>query len=321
MRLRVLLRNTEVDVEQEEVPGRCGLGRLTRQHLPEPIDGDELLVLRQLLDGERLVGCPGSEAARVDARARDAEPLERARDGRSVVRIVAVHHDLAIGGDALPGEQPRDLRLVDGGEPVGRQRGGARDVPATRFAAKSPAVVRRERPDVEDRERRVVEAIPQLCGIDGSGGRGHEGLLARDGPDTKKTPAASAGVRGFRAGVRPTWKDARLATPPALLGSRMTHDVVVRGVVGHRWRAFSTTRRCHATGNPVRHDVRTVANRSRFHATTSRWIPRWSRSGDSVRHDATRTTPKTTSGQRLAPKSPVISRAAPRMTGPVEERM
>ena len=53
------------------------------------------------------------------------------------------------------------------------------------------------------------------------------------------------------AGVRPNREDARLETPPALLGSGMTHAVVVRLVTGHLG-AFSPTAGAMTSEGPWR---------------------------------------------------------------------
>ena len=81
---------------------------------------------------------------------------------------VAVDDDVATLDRALLGEESGDLGLVDGAEPRGRERLRARDVAAARLAGEPPAVVGGDRPDVDDREGRVVEPATELVGGDGS---------------------------------------------------------------------------------------------------------------------------------------------------------
>ena len=60
MRLGILLRNPEVDVEQAEVAGRGRFWRLAIENGLQPVDVDELLVLRESVDPERRIGRQGS---------------------------------------------------------------------------------------------------------------------------------------------------------------------------------------------------------------------------------------------------------------------
>ncbi len=130
MRLGVLLRNAEVDVEQAEVAGRGRIRRLAIKNGLQPVDVNELLVLREPVDPERRVGRPGSKARLVDAGALDAEADQPLGQPGRLGSACAVDGDLAVGGDALAREQPGDLGLVDGVEPRDRERNGARDVAA-----------------------------------------------------------------------------------------------------------------------------------------------------------------------------------------------
>ena len=63
--LLVLLWNAEVDVEEEESPGRRGLGASASEQLAEPIGVDELVVVRQMIDRQRCVRRPLRPAALV----------------------------------------------------------------------------------------------------------------------------------------------------------------------------------------------------------------------------------------------------------------
>ena len=76
----VLLRDAEVDVEQEPLAGRRRLGPFAIDDLAEPVDMDEPVVVDQAVDGAAVVGCPGAEAAVEDGDVRDAPGLERRGD-------------------------------------------------------------------------------------------------------------------------------------------------------------------------------------------------------------------------------------------------
>jgi hypothetical protein len=54
--LLVLLGNTEIDVEEQERAGRRRLRPLAVEYLAEPFGVDELVVVRETLDGQRLIG-------------------------------------------------------------------------------------------------------------------------------------------------------------------------------------------------------------------------------------------------------------------------
>ena len=160
MGLGVFLRDTEVDVEQAEVAGRGGFGRLASQHRLEPVDVDELLVLRQSLDRQRGIGGPGREPRLVHASTLDAEAHQALGQAGCVRSSIAVHHDRSIGGDPLPGEQSGDLGLIDRIEPGDGKCHGAGDVAAAVLGAEPPSVVRREWAHVDDGERRIIECDP-----------------------------------------------------------------------------------------------------------------------------------------------------------------
>ena len=95
---------------------------------------------------------------------------------------------------------PANNRAISGSSTVSSQATGNATAPGMwpprSSRAEPPSVVRREWAHVDDGERRIIEAIPELRGIDGSGG-GHWRFLVRVGcRRNEKTPAISAGVRG-----------------------------------------------------------------------------------------------------------------------------
>ena len=169
MALGVLLGHPEVDVEQQEGAVRRRLGPSTVEHLAEPGDVDELVVVGQALERQRLVGGPGRSPSLEDPGSVDAERSEPADERRGVHVAVAVDGDLATRGHALRVEEALDLGLVDGVDPGDGERDGAGHVAASRDAAPVPAVVGDQRSDVDDRQVRVVESLMEL----GGGDRGH----------------------------------------------------------------------------------------------------------------------------------------------------
>ena len=58
MALLVLLRYPEIHVEEQEGTDRRGLRLPAVEHLPEPFRVDELVVLRESLEGQGLVSGP-----------------------------------------------------------------------------------------------------------------------------------------------------------------------------------------------------------------------------------------------------------------------
>ena len=118
--LLVLLGDAEVDVEEQEAPGRRGLGPAAVEHLPEPVGVDEPVVVRETLDGQGLVGRPLGPAGLVDADPLVAELGQPGSDGRDVVGV-AVEDDLLAGDDVLRVQQPCDLGVVDARQPGARE--------------------------------------------------------------------------------------------------------------------------------------------------------------------------------------------------------
>ena len=66
MAVLVLLRNAEIDVEEQEPAGRGGLHLLAFEQPSEPFGVDELLVVRQTFDRERVISRPLLPAVLVD---------------------------------------------------------------------------------------------------------------------------------------------------------------------------------------------------------------------------------------------------------------
>ena len=166
MSVRVFLRHAEIDVEEDELASRSGLGPFPVEHLAEPLDVDELLVLGQPLDGETLVGRPGRKPGLEDPRALDAEAVELGRKG---IRFepIAIDHDVASSGDALGKEQAIDLCRIDAVKPRRGKGDGAGNVAAAGFSLEPPAVVGGDRSYVHDRGRAIGEASVELLDRNG----------------------------------------------------------------------------------------------------------------------------------------------------------
>ena len=111
MALRVFLGHPEVHVEEQELALGRGFRALAREDLAEPVDVDELVVLRQALDRQVRVGRPGREAVGVDADVLDAELGQARGDGLGIVGPGAVDDDVPPGDDALLVEDAADLGL------------------------------------------------------------------------------------------------------------------------------------------------------------------------------------------------------------------
>ncbi len=170
MAFLVLLRDAEVDMEQEEPAGRGRFRATAGEELAEPLDVDEPVVLRQALDGT--LGCrnPAREAAGQDPGRLDPVRPEHVGDNGRFGVVLAVDHDVAPGRDPLAAQEPDDLGPVDADEPGRRQGDRARDVAAARLVTDPPAVVGAEGPDVDDRQLGPGQDGLEPGGVDG--GRG-----------------------------------------------------------------------------------------------------------------------------------------------------
>ncbi len=164
--LLVLLGDSEVHVEEQEVPARRGFRLVTVEHLPEPVGMDEALVVRETLYGQGLVGRPFRPAGLVRADSCVAQVDEPAPDCRDVARA-AVEDDLSAGNDVFRVQKPDDLRVVDARQPRAREDDGSGDVTPSSVPVLAPAVVRMERPDVDDREVAVGKSRVQFSRRDG----------------------------------------------------------------------------------------------------------------------------------------------------------
>ena len=160
--LRVLVRHSEVDVEEQEAVRRRGLRATAGENLLEPRGVHESLVVRQPLDRQIRVARPCGPALVVHANAGMAELGQPALEGRDA-RGVAVQHDPSSGNDALRNQEPLDLERVDALEPLARERDGAGNVPPSGLAVQAPAVVRGKRSAVDDRELGIAEEAAQLA--------------------------------------------------------------------------------------------------------------------------------------------------------------
>ena len=126
---------------------------------------DEPLVVREPLDRQGVVGRPLGPAVLVDTNPCVAEVGQPASERRDVVGV-AVEDDLAAGDDVLRVQQPHDLGVVDARQPGARKRDSSRDVTASSLSVRAPAVVRVQRPDVDDRQVGIGESCAQLGGGD-----------------------------------------------------------------------------------------------------------------------------------------------------------
>ncbi len=157
--LLVLLGDAEVDVEEQEASGRRSLRAVAVEHLAEPSGVDEPVVVREMLHGQALVRRPRVPV--VGANSRVAERGEPAPHGRHVVGR-AVEDDLLAGDDLLRVQQADDLGVVDARQPGARERDRSGDVTPPGLAVQAPAVVRVERPHVDDRQVGVEKSPAQL---------------------------------------------------------------------------------------------------------------------------------------------------------------
>ena len=112
MILLVLLGDSEIDMEEQEVPDRRGFRLVAVEHLPEPVGVNEPLVVREAFYRQGLVGCPLYPAGLVGADSRVVQVDQPVPDCRDVVSG-AVEDNLSAGNDVLRVQEPDDLRVVD----------------------------------------------------------------------------------------------------------------------------------------------------------------------------------------------------------------
>ncbi len=207
--LCVLLGDAEVDVEEEEPASRGGFRSLAGEHLFQPVDMHETLVLRELVHGQAGVGRPGREAP---VQRRDVVEAPFPQDGgqeSGVVRPGAVHDGATTMREPLLVEDALDFGGVHAGEPLGREWHGSRDVATAGVGALAPPVVGAERPHIDDDLSRVVKTSMEGCWRD----RGHLGPSG-SGRRQTKTPAMQ-GCRGEIGRTGHTGRTPRDTTCPA----------------------------------------------------------------------------------------------------------
>src|SRR5439155_12776532 len=146
-----LLRNPEVDVEEQELAGRRGFRPPSVEQPLQPFRMDELVVVRETINRQGLIGCPHGPTMLVSPDARAAQLPQPGLDRQDVLGTIAVEDDLTAGNDALRVEQPFELGIVDAAQPTARESDRARDVTPSSLSARPPAVVGRQSPDVNDR--------------------------------------------------------------------------------------------------------------------------------------------------------------------------
>ena len=170
--LGVLLGNAEVDVEQEPSTRRRDLRRPAGEEIAEPVDVDEPLEPGQIFDGPIVVGRPGRPIALESDDPVKAEAGEPQLERVGVGRFVAVDDDRVVRVHAPGRERRLEIDIRQAAEPLDRERGGPGDVPAARLAAEMPAVVGRERSQVDEMEVGLAEPGEELVGGHGGGGNG-----------------------------------------------------------------------------------------------------------------------------------------------------
>src|SRR5919201_668463 len=125
---------------------------------------DELVVVRQSLDGQVRVGRPLGPSSFVDSDALVAQVRQPGPDRQDTLRIIAVEDDLPARKNTFRVEQPLDVGAVDAVQPGAREGDGSRDVSAPSLSTTTPAVVAGQRADVDDGEIGFVESPPELGG-------------------------------------------------------------------------------------------------------------------------------------------------------------
>ena len=162
--LGVFLWHPKVHVEEQELPVRWSRLRvLPVERLAEPFDMDEPVVLRQALDRSICDARPGQESAVENPNVEDPQPLQSGSD-RGGFETGAVDDHRSLGHDLLGHEESVDLGFVNAVQPAAREGHGARNVPSARLIVKPPAVVCRQRSDIDDGEGGVLEPRVKLVG-------------------------------------------------------------------------------------------------------------------------------------------------------------
>ena len=156
---------------------------------------------------------PGGRATDEDPYGRDAESPDLVGDRVGIEVAIAVDDDLVPGCDALGLEKALDLGFVDGLEPGRREGDGTGQMPSSRLVVPSPAVIRGQRPDIDDGQRWLVDAFAQFVYRDHRHGRRPREVGLSD----TKRPLACRGSRGEirraliacrtpRYTIRPAWQ-------------------------------------------------------------------------------------------------------------------
>src|SRR3989442_330665 len=160
--LLVLFEDAEVDVKEEESSSGRRLGASAVEQLAEPFGVDELVIVRQTVNRKRRLRRPLRPAALVRPHAGAAQFGQSRLERPGIFGPIAVEDDLVAGKDALGSEQPLDLGRINTLEPCAGEGNRTGDMAAARRASRPPAVVGGQRPNVDELEVGVTEALSKF---------------------------------------------------------------------------------------------------------------------------------------------------------------
>ena len=162
MAVRVLLRDAEVDVKEQEAIGGRSLRVAAVEQLLQPVRVHESLVVREPLDLQVRLRAPLQPACLVRAH-RDLKVLgdPTPEQGR-VLAARAVDDDLGGRRQTLVLEHHAELGVVQTRQPLCGQRHGTRDVSSALGTARPPPVVLGKRSQVDDTQPLFAEPRAQL---------------------------------------------------------------------------------------------------------------------------------------------------------------
>src|SRR4029079_13253531 len=132
-----------------------------REHVSQPVDMDELPVLRKELHRKALVLRPSLPALLVELDVREAKHGETIEQGSC---SVPVEHELLLGDQGLRREDLPNVLVIERAESLARERDRAGNVTASGSAVDAPAVERMQGARVDDRSGRIAESCAELLG-------------------------------------------------------------------------------------------------------------------------------------------------------------
>src|ERR1700694_4564957 len=133
---------------------------------------DELVVVRQAIDRQARVGGPLGPTALVDPDTGLAQLGQPGLEPQRVLRAIAVKDYFATLENAFGLHQPFHLGFVDAIEPGAGEGDRSRDVTPAGRAARAPAVVGGQGPNIDDGQVGVAEPLAKLRQGDGRTGSG-----------------------------------------------------------------------------------------------------------------------------------------------------